>query len=167
MGARLFGVWGTGPSTVYALGDNGTFISSNGNNVWAPGGVIASGPTFFALWGSSPQNIYAVGTQIFHLYGSDSWSSQLDANPYNISAFTGIWGSSAGDVYAVGVNPQEATNVLGDPYSACAIAHSTGGGYWQVEQSPSFSCAAVWGSSSYDVYVVGSSAAGSAILHRP
>ena len=58
----LFGVWGTSPSDVFAVGD-GTILHYDGSswsemNVPEIDGVI---PDFTGVWGASSSDVFAVG----------------------------------------------------------------------------------------------------------
>ena len=55
----LRGVWGSGPSDVWAVGDGGGVLRWNGT-VWAP---VDSGTDLdlYAVWGSGPGNLWVAG----------------------------------------------------------------------------------------------------------
>jgi photosystem II stability/assembly factor-like uncharacterized protein len=64
----LFGMWGSAPTDVYAVGESGTILHSKGDGTWLP----ETGNTLEQLngvWGSGPMDIYAVGSAgtILHL----------------------------------------------------------------------------------------------------
>ncbi len=55
----LFGVWGSGPSDVWAVGWGGTILRWDGR-AWAR---VSSGATvdLLGVWGSGPSDVWAVG----------------------------------------------------------------------------------------------------------
>jgi hypothetical protein len=55
----LNGVWGSGPSDVHAVGDDGVILDYDGHT-WTPV-VGTSGASLEGVWGNGPQDIYAVG----------------------------------------------------------------------------------------------------------
>ena len=57
--ADLYGVWGTGPEDVFAVGSGGAILHYDGEE-WS---VQDSGVTvrLYAVWGSSSSNVFAVG----------------------------------------------------------------------------------------------------------
>ena len=65
-----YGVWGSGPDDVWAVGDRGTIVHWDGGR-WSS---IPSGTTqrLVSVWGSGPSDIWAVGEfgTIVHWKGS-------------------------------------------------------------------------------------------------
>ena len=57
----LYGVWGTSPSDVYAVGNTGTILHYNGTD-WSAETSNTTGQ-LLSIWGSSPTNIYVVGRE--------------------------------------------------------------------------------------------------------
>jgi photosystem II stability/assembly factor-like uncharacterized protein len=55
----LYGVWGSSPSNVFAVGDSGAMLHYDGS-AWS---AMSSGTTtdLYGIWGSSPSNVFAVG----------------------------------------------------------------------------------------------------------
>ena len=94
----MLAVWGSGPTDIYAVGDNGHIEHSTGDGQWKtqPSGT---GETLYGLWGSGPGDVYVAvySNVIFHSKGDGKWEHQQF--PVGIN-FHGVWGSSAGDVYA-------------------------------------------------------------------
>src|SRR6185436_15168757 len=56
---HLYGVWGSGPSDVWAVGDVGTILHWDGSAWWK----VPSGTThdLRGVWGSGPSDVWAVG----------------------------------------------------------------------------------------------------------
>ena len=56
---NLYGVWGTGPNDVFAVGDSGTVLHYNGI-AW---NTMTSSVTtvLYGIWGSSFDNVFAIG----------------------------------------------------------------------------------------------------------
>jgi len=137
----LQGVWGTGPTDVFAVGAGGTILHWDGA-AWTP----MSSPTsksLGAVWGSSTSDVFAVGAggTIVHWDGA-SWSAMSSPTDANL---LGVWGSGYRDVYAVGPGLFDSPGV---------IAHWNGD-VWSATTVDTPSLNAVWGSGPNDVFVVG------------
>jgi hypothetical protein len=96
----LWGVWGSSPTDVFAVGSNGVIIHYDGNvsKVWEH---MDSGVTtdFEDVWGTAHDNVYACGLAgtLLHYDGS-TWERvwiDVSANLY------GIGGTAEDDVYVV------------------------------------------------------------------
>src|SRR5262249_32283125 len=93
---QLYGVWGSGPSDIWAVGD-ATMLRYDGSN-WNP--VTDFPPTGFhwaGVWGSSKSDVY-VGSNIIAHFDGSAWS--MDAIP--TENVNGVWGLTATNIYAVG-----------------------------------------------------------------
>ena len=95
-GNHLNGIWGSSARNIFAVGEAGTIIHSDGT-AWSTMSRSITG-TLRDAWGSSATNVFAVGFSgtILH-YDGTSWT--------NISSVTNqsmrdIWGSSGSDVFA-------------------------------------------------------------------
>ena len=68
----LYGVWGSGPDNIFAVGDSGTILHYNGT-AWT---AMDSGSTsnLKGVWGSALNDVYAVGDSgiILH-YNGTAW----------------------------------------------------------------------------------------------
>lgn len=94
----LRGVWGSGPSNVWAVGDRGLILHWDGIN-WS---VASSGTVndLHAVWGSGSSDIFAVGKSGTCLrWNGAQWKS---INPSTTENLNSAWGASAGDVWAAG-----------------------------------------------------------------
>ncbi len=153
--AYLRGVWAplSSDAQVWAMGDNGTLLKSNGfTSTWATI-TTSTTETLHAGWGSQLDDTYAVGANgtVLHLKGSPAaWSLSKATS----ATLRGIWGSSANDVYIVG---SDAANTVGT-----ALHSIDGGQSWTPSTSAVPPLFAVWGSSATDIYAVGT---GGAIYH--
>ena len=98
-GASLYGVWGSGPADVFAVGDGGTVLHYDGQS-WESM-ASPTGDSLRGVWGSGPADVFAVGVggTVLH-YDGQSWESM--ASPTGAS-LNGVWGSGPADVLAVGV----------------------------------------------------------------
>src|SRR5687768_1750180 len=119
---HLYGVWGSSPQNVYAVGHA---IDALGNHVPlvyhndGTGWIEASPPLaagwggghLYGVWGSSASDIYAVGEGYNQngsgplLYHNDG-TGWIEATPSLPVGWSGgslidVWGSSASDIYAV------------------------------------------------------------------
>jgi len=105
---RLWNVWGSSSTDVFAVGDNGTVLHYDGV-AWSPiGGPVWAG----GIWGSSSHDVFIVGGDgnfsdqhvdggsILH-YDGTGWQRQATSLTHTIS-IAGIGGSSATDVYFIG-----------------------------------------------------------------
>jgi hypothetical protein len=92
----IFGVDGS----VYATGDTGTILVSNGNDgKWSS---MQSGAVdnLRGIWGMSGKNLYAVGDYGTALhYDGTTWTQESAGTTQDLFA---VWGSMAGSIYAVG-----------------------------------------------------------------
>jgi hypothetical protein len=141
--ADLYGVWGTGPNDVFAVGI-GTILHWDGKTWSGPSYVgVANAPVYLGVWGSGPNDVYAVGLEngLIEHWDGTSWSPiflPASVNDY----FQGVWGSGPDDVFVAGNNGIFHWN--GTAWSKMSIPSSA---------SPSFR--AVWGTGPGDVFAVG------------
>jgi photosystem II stability/assembly factor-like uncharacterized protein len=188
---NLLGVWGSGPTDLFTVGQNGTILHSNNDGVsWLPQ-VSITGRDLHGVWGTASTDVFAVGQAGNILHSTNdgvTWSFQASGTTQNLSA---IWGSSSSDVFVVGASgtilhstndgvswqaQASGTNAnlsgiwgtgpgdiiaVGDNGT---ILHSSNDGVsWQPEVSnTAVNLAGIWGSSSTDVFTVGQ---GGTILH--
>ncbi|HHO53339.1 MAG TPA: hypothetical protein ENK18_21335 [Deltaproteobacteria bacterium] len=110
---KLFGLWGTSPTSVYGVGGDvnanldGVIIHYDGTS-WtevatAPPGDTGSQRQAFKIWGSGEDNIWVVGTGalIMHHDGT-GWTTDEAPPLYGSVPLTTVHGAGPGDVYAVG-----------------------------------------------------------------
>ena len=94
----LRGVWASGESDIYVVGDFGTILHNDGSGWKSVGSGVDA--TLYDVWGSGADNIYAVGQAGTILrYNGAEWASMDSGTTVTL---TGIWGNAADDVYAVG-----------------------------------------------------------------
>jgi len=103
----LFGVWGSAPDAVWAVGGDtnpagpqDVFLFWNGEQ-WIPGSVdVPSGRTIFKVWGSAADDVWAVGGGgvIFHFTGS-IWQATPSPTEEDLIS---VWGNASDDVWAIG-----------------------------------------------------------------
>lgn len=139
--ANLYGIFGTDVTNVFAVGERGTVLHSDGI-VWTalPSGGSAR---LSAVWSSGPDAMWAVGDGGAILRGQDltkpgrslRWEQSGSKNLY------GIWGSSARELWAVG---------------AGGAIRRWQGTAWESVVSPTVvALRGVWGSGPADVWAVG------------
>ena len=182
-GTSLFGIWGTSPSDVWAVGAGGTIAHYDG-----AGWKLSHSGTYADLngiWGSSTTDVWAVGTggTLVHFDGT-SWSSVASPTTSSLNA---IYGTSTTDIYAVGDDDTRLhwngtwtalptvypgamyvhqygvwASSSGEAWSAGipytdAIPHRTGGSWTTtpVASIGTLSFKGVWGSGDSDVWLVG------------
>jgi uncharacterized repeat protein (TIGR01451 family) len=134
---RLYGVWGSSGSDVFAVGDYGTILHYDGET-WS---AMDSGTTrdLSGVWGSRGDDVFAVGANgtVLH-YDGATWSA-MDSG--NTSDLWGIWGSSGANVFAVG---------------GSTILHYNGLAWSAMSSGTIGWLRGVWGSSASNVFAVGS-----------
>jgi hypothetical protein len=140
----LRGIWGTTPSSVFAVGDEGTVVRYDGET-WTE---VDSGTTsnLRGVWGSSPSEVFAVGdngTVLRYQYGAVTLTS-VTGN----SNLHGVWGSSPSDVFAVG--------------DSGIVVRYDGAEWAPMSSGTVISLRGVWGSSPSDVFAAGE---GGTVLH--
>jgi len=97
---RLWGVGGSGPTNLFAVGANGTILRYNGTS-WSPMSSTVS--AFLAgVYAPDANNAFVVGGNGTILrFNGTSWSTMQ--SPTNVLLY-GVWGTGVNDVYAVGEN---------------------------------------------------------------
>jgi hypothetical protein len=142
--AMLKKVWGSSPSDVFAVGDNGTIIHYDGAS-WSP---HESGTTvpLSQVWGSGPDDVYAFGddfpgsshyNRILH-YDGLSWSQQaIDSTLLLLD----LAGTGPHDAYLVGMGG--------------VILHYDGTSASLVTKGTRKHLESLWGCSATDIYAVG------------
>ncbi|MBW1809270.1 MAG: hypothetical protein JRJ87_13830 [Deltaproteobacteria bacterium] len=99
-GSRLRAVWGTGPNSVWAVGDAGSIVHWDGVE-W----TAAKTPTrqlLHGIWGFSDGVLWAVGeggTTLRYDPQQSLWE-HFEVGSY--CSLNDVWGSTSGDVWAVG-----------------------------------------------------------------
>lgn len=107
----LHGIWGSGPSDLFAVGSHDTILHYDGNQagIWSPMDrapdttpIGEDESLILDIWGTRADNIVAVGEngRILH-YDGAQWSSM---ESHTNHALTGVWGDGRGQFFAVGVN---------------------------------------------------------------
>ena len=76
---NLFGIWGSAPNDVFAVGANGTILHYDGTG-WS---AQASGTTghLYGVWGSSKYDVFAVGQEVILRYDGTRWSPPITVHP--------------------------------------------------------------------------------------
>jgi hypothetical protein len=141
---RYYGIWGTSPTDVYAVGwdyayDTGTIGHFTGGTSWAEMDGNCT-ERFRAVWGPTTGNVWAVaeGGLIRHYNGS-FWLVEESGTTEHLKD---VWGPSAGSIYIVGYGG--------------TILHSTGDGTWSpVSSGTDVALHGLWGTSDSDMWVVG------------
>ena len=138
--ARLWGIWGSNGSSVFAGADGGGIYRFNGTT-WTESCATCRG---LGLWGTSSSDVFAVGASTIHHFDGANWSSTGISSGY----LFGIWGASPRDVYAVG--------------GPGVILHFDGTSWTPMASETSAELWAIWGSSPTNIWAVGR---GGAIVH--
>jgi PKD repeat protein len=106
----LYGIWGTSPLNIYALGQDGAILHYDGT-AWI---AETSGTTekLNAIWGVTETNIYAVGengTLLHKTAAGTTWGAEplvdyKDQNNFNDTDLYSVRGSSAANVFLGSIN---------------------------------------------------------------
>lgn len=178
-GNAVRGVWSASASEIFAVGDNGTILFSNGAT-WQLM-ESASHSDLEGVWGTSSSNVYAVGSDgVILRYDGNSWL--LDHIDLEGERLFTVWGSSADDVYAGGQGGQilhwngadwrvqqsgstsQISSIFGfsgdeiysvDWSSAVLKGDNTGWSQFKKFDDTNYMFNAIWGSSGSDLYVAG------------
>jgi len=149
----LYGVWGTSPSDVYAVGNTGTILHYNGTD-WSAETSNTTGQ-LLSIWGSSPTNIYVVGreesgankaTLLRKKTSGTTWEFETAVDYITQAPFdydlTAVGGFSASNVY------------VGDVYGDVYVFDGTG--WIKIEPGPyvgSNPITGIWAVNSTNVFV--------------
>lgn len=108
---RLFAIWGTSSSNLYAVGWSGTILHYNGNR-WSK---MESGTekTLYDIWGVSPDDVYAVGYDpptargIMLSLTENGWETfiETDLQPSPLrphGKLRSVWGFDKDNIYVTG-----------------------------------------------------------------
>jgi hypothetical protein len=155
----MAGLWGVDADAAFAVGAAGRVMRLEAG-LWETTDLgLSDSYHLFAVWGSSASDVWAfgVGGLIWH-YDGISWTQ--DSTGFK-DRITSVWGTRPNDLYVI----REESNV-GGWVTAYVVDHFDGATWTKVcESSKSSPLNAVWGSGSYDVYVVGGTGASAKILH--
>jgi hypothetical protein len=102
--APLAGLWGTGPSDVWAAGGG---IMHYDGSAWS---TVSSGrPSATAVWASGPSDVWAVGNDSLQHFDGQTWvefqgHQGMGGTFVGISGYgwSSVWGSGRNDVWIVG-----------------------------------------------------------------
>ena len=77
---EIWGIWGSSPSNLVAVGQNGAILRFDGTSWTAMTSPVNN--ALFGVWGSGPSDIYAVGVQgtLLHYDGS-TWDVAFSRDP--------------------------------------------------------------------------------------
>ncbi|RPJ61789.1 MAG: hypothetical protein EHM23_05675 [Acidobacteria bacterium] len=140
----LFGVWGSAPDDVFAVGAKGTILHYDGSS-WTDMDPH-TGTGFNGVWGTSSTNVLAVGTggTVLRFDGSQ-WTPVSVGTSQTLFS---IWGTSASDVFIAG--------------AAGTVLHFNGTMWTAMSTGTTSDLWAIWGTSPNDVFAAGN---GGTILH--
>jgi hypothetical protein len=136
----LYGIWGTGPSDIFATGYM-SVVHYDGTSWTTMTGLPTVPGMLLDAWGSASDDVFVVGVfgAIIHYDGTD-WT-QMDSGYSGANEdIWGVWGTASNDVYAA-----SRMGVLKyDGIDWSLMSGSEVGDYRDI-----------WGSSSTDIYAVG------------
>lgn len=138
---RLFGVWGSDASNVFATGEAGGIFQLAGS-AWQQMTSNTSVP-MRAINGTTAVDVYVVGnTGVVQHYNGSNWQASPNTPLTGLTLY-GVWAHTTGKVVAVGY---QGTN-------AVIVAKEAAG--WNRQTAPTTLLASVWGSADDAVYAVG------------
>ena len=166
------GMWASGPTDVYAVGQAGepfapaAVKSMDDGGSFATivyGGPFESGPgastyRMFGAWGRGPGDFVAVGDggAVGHTTdGGASWSMSFSGNGTDHHA--AVWGYGQSSVFVVGTSTGMTGVILASSDAAKTFARTT--------TSAADALAGVWAASDHEAYAVGAKGTGGAVLH--
>lgn len=129
----LFGVWGSNPLELWAVGDNGAILQRNGTTWTRAASPTTS--TLRAVSGSAADDVWAVGDAGTVLHWNGATWAPVVAN--TAAGLYGVW-ATAGYVVAVGTNG--------------TIIANDGSGFVAQPSGTTTTLRGVWGRSPADVY---------------
>lgn len=143
----LQGVWGTGLSDLFAVGQEGSILHYDGLD-W----VSMESPVtenLEGVWGTASNDVFAVGRNgaILH-YDGTGWSDMGSGTTEDLNA---VWGLGPDDVYAVGGSETTRRHV---------IVHYDGTGWTPVREGEPFHLLGIHGTAPDNIYAVGAERAG-------
>lgn len=185
IGRVIRGVWGSGPSDVYAVGESGSIVHYDGVS-WSNISIPVP-QHLLGVWGSGPDNVFVVATtgRIYHLtyQGDERIVEEFVVEPAAARTepyLYGIWGNDANDVYVVGdhetivhyngsswtvqnfdITGKRLRAVWGSGQTVYAVGEEgtilekQGTSWVTMPSVPEANLRAVWGSGTDDVYAVG------------
>jgi serine/threonine protein kinase/tetratricopeptide (TPR) repeat protein len=133
----LYGVWGSAPDDIFAVGAGGKVLHHDGESWQAM--TLPTEISLRGVWGSGPDDVFAVGEggTILH-HDGQSWRALTVPTAAILS---GVWGSGPDDVFAVG--------------EGGTILHYDGQSWQGMPSSTRAWLSGVWGSGPDDVFAVG------------
>jgi hypothetical protein len=178
----LHAIWGSSSSDIFAVGVSSSMSSMilhYDGNAWSTMALPTNSVVnayLLGVWGTSPSDVFAVGAGTILHYDGKTWSTMTSGTMNNLN---GIWGSSSSNVFAVG-NGGTILHYDGKAWSVLmtfivnGIPSSMVGSSNPLSSIPDdykIAFNGIWGSSSSDIFVVGTSspsyAASGVVLHSP
>ncbi len=147
--ATLRSIWGFSASDIWVVGDNGVALHFDGatwNSV-----SVGTTRTLRAVWGAVPSDLWIGGDYATLLHGDGQHFKQMvpqDHPDIEGSYYPGFWGTRSDDVWVIGAEWFGGGAVHWDGHRLGGPERSS---YTPLLGRPS----AIWGSSAYDVIVVG------------
>lgn len=145
----MWGVWGSGPSDVWVVGDAVTYYwnGTKWHSTFIPSKYGFYADYISAVWGTGPTDVWQGGTSIGLELKQWNGSSWTDFPPNLASYIWGFWGSGANDIWGFG-------------NSAYSTWYHWDGGAWTFDYfhpstGESYFMQAGWGSGSNDIWAVG------------
>ena len=98
-GAKLWGLFGRGPSDIWAVGEAGTLVHYNGTS-WS---TVTSGTTknLYSVWSASATDVWAGGEKGTMLHGDAATFAPVASG--TTSDVEAVWGTGASDVWSAGL----------------------------------------------------------------
>ncbi|HEY5948282.1 MAG TPA: hypothetical protein VIV40_22450 [Kofleriaceae bacterium] len=131
----LYGIWGSGPTDIFAVGGSGAIYRYNGT--WSKM-TNTDSRGLVATWGAGPTSVFAVGNAGAFLRYDGAWAALASGTTADLKD---VWGASATDVFAVGTGG--------------TIVRFNGTSFTTMTSGTTRDLRAVFGTSATDIYAVG------------
>ncbi|MFW2387671.1 MAG: hypothetical protein ACN4G0_05010 [Polyangiales bacterium] len=137
---RLVDVWSAGPSATFAIGQSGSILRFDGQELTAMQGT--NGQALQSIWGTSATEVFVAGEGSIRRFDGSTWSSMVSPSNPDVGfpqRFRSLFGFGGNRLFASGKG-----------------LHFFDGESWEVRLSHSSSINKIWATSPEDVLFVGS-----------
>lgn len=148
----LRGVWGSGPTDVWAVG-LGMVLHHDGSR-WTPTLGRNDEWAFTSVWGSGPKDVWVTGSELLHWDGG-TWTSV--GLPDGVGKVVRGWSGGPNDVWATTSPPLVKGSSAPQPAQP-AIIHWDGSAWtiaWRADDLKRDSLGYIWGSGSGEIWAAG------------
>lgn len=126
VGCRLYDIWGTSSTNVYASDYCGSLMHFNGSE-WTA--VSELPPRILGIWGTGPDDVFAVSPDGIHHHDGASWTAMDLPSEVAGKWVWAVHGSSAANVYAIA--GERLIRYDGSAWSVVPTAGPPAGGWFE------------------------------------